>query len=307
MKLEDNISKLFEGITDGPKNDELPSIMTQNGGESPASPKEKILQTQSGIDRRQFSRAEVLDQRLELKFSSAVQFARQYIENISMGGLFVRTEQKAQLGDLIPIEFAIPSKESESGVAYFQLTAKVCRVAPQGLGLEFTNLSLEHRTALEKFVQSVLPKGIPLQMQKPKASSVDQLERLRLERSIRNEKNSRFIKKALTITILIALNIILFRENMQQDLNLKSVLTESIRIGAKEIPTQQITDIEKNKNNQWVIRLADGTEVQTRLEELSEAQLPAHLQHTVRILQSIPPKETPRRSKNTRGLTSTRH
>src|SRR4051794_2783903 len=119
MSAKDVIEKLLEG-EDLPKVEhrptELPKLEvspeTLKRAQSPASsstsetPDNPQPVASGGIERREFTRIEVGDRKLELKFTHGLQFARQYIENISLGGLFLKTQTKAEMGSLMDIEFS---------------------------------------------------------------------------------------------------------------------------------------------------------------------------------------------------------
>jgi uncharacterized protein (TIGR02266 family) len=293
MKVEKNIEELFD--TDLPTEEEKKSGLEK-------IPLPSSRPDRDGIERRQFGRADVSEHKLELKFANEVQFARQYIENISLGGLFVKTEQRPPMGTLMAIEFSIPSRGSHR---IFSLTAKVCRVTPQGVGLEFTNLSQENRLDLEEFVRSALPQGTPL-VTKPKASSIENLDRLRADRIVSSKNRKEFFKKLSLMGALLGLNAYLALETVENELRIHSTKYDAIRIQGQEIPVQNIRSIEKLKNNQWVIRTSGNKSVQITYKDLEQAKLPAHLSHTIQILQTTPPRTEIRKSKNTRGLTDTR-
>lgn len=280
---------------------ELPSIQlepqTKRGLGQTNSPKV------GGIEKRQFHRADVSGRRIGVKFSSSAQFARQYIENISMGGMFVKTDEKHSMGTLLPIEFSIPSSNAQ--MVTFTLSARVCRVTQDGIGLEFTNLSQEYRTHLETFVRDALPKGIN-PVAKPKEEFINRLESLRLKRKESSEKVKDSATKIVLILLLLILNGLLIREEVQDQMNEVQRHSERIHIQNKEIAVESIRSIEKLQDNQWLIRTSNGQSLTVKASEINESALPSHLQHTIYLLKSLQPRKEIRRSKNTRGLSSAR-
>ncbi len=75
-------------------------------------------------EKREFARASAGSKSLTLKFSNEAQFAQQYIENISIGGLFVRTKLRPGVGAILPVEFSVPVQGQDK---QFLLRAEVTR------------------------------------------------------------------------------------------------------------------------------------------------------------------------------------
>lgn len=72
------------------------------------------------------------------------------VTSISLGGLFIETAEPAPVGDEIQVQFDIPG-------GAIQAKGVVRRsVVGQGMGVEFTELPLEARTALHKLLQKLL-------------------------------------------------------------------------------------------------------------------------------------------------------
>jgi hypothetical protein len=295
MKSEDQIEKLFEG-------EELPS-------ETPTEKKHPLISlfTKSeeaesgGIERREYNRAEIADRKLELKFANSSQFARQYIENISLGGVFVKTEEKRALGEVLPIEFTIPTAGE---LKQFSFRAKVCRVSSQGLGLEFIGVNQQIQDELEAFVKTVLPKNISV-TSKAKNSTVDRLKMIREQRAVRSEEKKVFWKKVSLIGILLLLNGYLVHETIQTRIAATAIRTQSVHVNGQDIPVSNIRGIQRNQNGEWLLNLDNKSSISVQPEAI-EGQLPVYLQHTLHLLQTTPMRKEIRRSKNTHGL-STMH
>jgi hypothetical protein len=136
-------------------------------------------------ERRIFTRVNVSDQKLELKFLNENQFAKQYIENISVGGLLVKTKYKPKLGSFIPVEFSIGQINSTPKI--IKLRAKVCRVTGDSIGLEFPDLNRDNRKVVEKFVRSALAPGSSAARQ-VKKSTLEHLEQMREKETSMDQK-----------------------------------------------------------------------------------------------------------------------
>ena len=114
MNIKGHIEKLFDHDHSDTysKAEELPEISI--GERIRKEALENQTKGDAGADRREFSRADILEKKLELRFSISNQFARQYIENISVGGLFVRTDQRPCMWSWIPTEFTVPGHNCQS-------------------------------------------------------------------------------------------------------------------------------------------------------------------------------------------------
>jgi c-di-GMP-binding flagellar brake protein YcgR len=103
-------------------------------------------------DRRRHARAPV-DLQVSLRFSSVQQFLSVYAGDISEGGMFVRAEGEHQVGQVVALRFDT-GKES-----IVQGTARVVRVEPGGLALEFLDLDESSRKLIEMVVRIKLSAG----------------------------------------------------------------------------------------------------------------------------------------------------
>ncbi|MBN8555781.1 MAG: PilZ domain-containing protein [Deltaproteobacteria bacterium] len=242
-----------------------------------------------GSDKREFTRVDIAEKKFELKFNNEAQFARQYIENISMGGLFVKTDRKAPMGTMIPIEFSIPQGTENKT---FKLNARVCRVAEGGLGLEFTNVPKSTKQELEKFVLSVLPEGVAIST-KAKKSTVERLEKIR-ESKVDSIKKLKVIGiKIAAVVALVAVNGVLFN-NLQEIKNLETHdADQSVQIEDKRIQIPEIQSVSRSKDGEFVFFLSDGTNIQSHNRSIDQ-KLPYQLRQTMHLLNSTPVLTEPR-------------
>lgn len=257
--------------------------------------KSELEKLTPGIEKREFTRAEVLDKKIGVRFNNQLQFARQYIENISLGGIFVKTTDKFQMGQIITMEFKVPHPQQMGEEINFQLKAKVCRITDQGVGLEFTNLDQENRILLEGFVRSVLPSGIDIRA-KPKQASIDRVEQLREARKASSQARRRIRLQLLFIISLLIANGFLFHENIKELQSRISYDNSRIRIGNESIDLRKIRRLKKTKDGSLVIEHSEG---QVEITDPSWTKdLPQHLRHNFDLIQSIQPTKEKRRSKN---------
>lgn len=295
MNAKDQIEKLFE-------DEDLPDLSAPQSQLPviPLIPKKNYENTEP-IDRRSFNRADITERKLELRFGSGSQFARQYIENISLGGVFVRTSEKREMSEILQIEFSIPI---EDGTRTFNFRAKVCRVDPHGLGLEFIGMAQKTQDELEAFVKSVLPKNQPV-IVRPKSVTITRLKKFRLKKIAEVAGKRTLIQRILCIGLLVGFNMYLVRESFEDQINVQAFKNNELNISGKKISLRNVRTISKTQNNEWVITLDDHSSYRVQPSQI-EKQLPAYLQHTLALLRSTPPRPEIRRSKNTRELTNPR-
>jgi hypothetical protein len=71
-------------------------------------------------------------------------------QNISVGGILLRTAAPMEEGETLDIKFILPGKETE-----IHVTGRVQHVTPgQFAGVEFTRLTPEHADAIRQFVEN---------------------------------------------------------------------------------------------------------------------------------------------------------
>lgn len=134
--------------------------MSQKSGES----KKEILG-----DRRIHPR---IPMRLSVKYSSAKEFFVDYSNNISVGGIFIRTLEPAEFGTKVLIEFTlpeIPRKVKGLGEVVRVVRAGSSERDPAGMGIKFLKFDPGSEEHIRKFI-SVQVKNPPPGV-KPGASS----------------------------------------------------------------------------------------------------------------------------------------
>lgn len=66
-----------------------------------------------------------------------------YIQNISLGGVFIPTRFRFSLGQGVVLAFPPPN-----GNTYIKMVGEVVRLGPEGIGVKFKSLSQKEKTAL---------------------------------------------------------------------------------------------------------------------------------------------------------------
>lgn len=108
---------------------------------------------QTADERRRSPRAAV-DLPVALRFESVQHFLSAYAGDISEGGMFVRVEGGAhQVGQTVALRFDAGAERIVQG------TARVVRVDPSGLALQFLELDETSRKLVEMIVRIKLAAG----------------------------------------------------------------------------------------------------------------------------------------------------
>jgi uncharacterized protein (TIGR02266 family) len=108
-----------------------------------------------GDERRRSPRASV-DLQVSLRFPSVQQFLSAYAGDISETGMFIRTPEKHQVGEVIALRFEAGKERIVQG------TARIVRLiegSEGGIGVEFVELDDVSRKLIEMIVRIKLAAG----------------------------------------------------------------------------------------------------------------------------------------------------
>jgi uncharacterized protein (TIGR02266 family) len=111
----------------------------------------------NGDERRKFPRAP-LQLLIQYRFDTFEDFLAEYSVDLSVGGMFIRTDSPREEGTFIYLQFAL-----RDGSRLIEGLGKVVRVNPAGeegrvagMGVEFVNLDPESAQLIEEIVASRL-------------------------------------------------------------------------------------------------------------------------------------------------------
>jgi c-di-GMP-binding flagellar brake protein YcgR len=115
------------------------------------------MRTSAQLERRRFERAPIVAQvEYELtNSSSGPSRVRRSMANISIGGLFINTEEPIRAGTRMVVRFELPNRHRVIAVS------RVCYVKKgQGLGVEFLTLDDEDREEIEAYIELLRAKEV---------------------------------------------------------------------------------------------------------------------------------------------------
>jgi len=139
-----------------------PSESTRSGeAPSSAGPEAKLAsdlgssgeEQEAGLNQRKHQRAS-LSLLVQYRFDTFDDFLGEYASDISLGGMFIRTETPRPTGSMIYLQFSL-----KDGSTLIEGLGKVCHVTPPGgerpagMGVEFLNFDEESRSFIESLVQ----------------------------------------------------------------------------------------------------------------------------------------------------------
>jgi uncharacterized protein (TIGR02266 family) len=75
---------------------------------------------------------------------------KDYIQNISAGGVFIETRMPLSVGQVISLSFPLPDYQK-----YIKITGEVVRVSPQGIGVKFRMVDQEQEAMIKSLLESI--------------------------------------------------------------------------------------------------------------------------------------------------------
>src|SRR6185436_2506966 len=125
--------------------------MMKDDGAQPAQQR-RIMKSSAQLERRRFERAPITAQvEYELtNSSSGPSRVRRNIANISLGGLFITTQEPIKQGTRMVVRFELPNRHRVIAVTRVRYARKGI-----GLGVEFLNLDEEDKEEIKELIASL--------------------------------------------------------------------------------------------------------------------------------------------------------
>ncbi len=99
---------------------------------------------------------------LSLKFKDHRAFVKAYTENVSRGGLFIRTANPPEVGQRFPLELQIPGipepLQTKCQVVWTRKQAEETKDNPAGMGVKFSEMSKKDAQALRQYLENAMKK-----------------------------------------------------------------------------------------------------------------------------------------------------
>src|ERR1041385_8448941 len=106
------------------------------------------MKSSAQLERRRFERAPMTAQvEYELTSSSGPSRVRRNMANISLGGMFITTEEPIRTGTRMVVRFELPNKHRVIAVSKVRYAKKGV-----GLGVEFLSLDEEDHEELKEYI-----------------------------------------------------------------------------------------------------------------------------------------------------------
>lgn len=115
-----------------------------------------------GVEKRRHPRAP-LQLLVQYRFGSVGDFLAEYSSNISLGGIYIRTDEPREEGSLIYLQFTLrdgsPLIEGLGKVVRVNRPGEVPSGVEPGMGVEFVNFDEESMTLIEQIVNDRLKRA----------------------------------------------------------------------------------------------------------------------------------------------------
>jgi len=109
---------------------------------------------ETGIEQRRSPRVE-FNLLVQYRFDTFDEFMSEYAADLSVGGLFIETDEPRNVGDVIYLQFAL-----RDGTQLIEGLGRVARVVPPGsehpgMGIEFVNMDGDSQDLVHAAVQEL--------------------------------------------------------------------------------------------------------------------------------------------------------
>ena len=105
-------------------------------------------------NRRRHARVPV---RIRIQYRTADKFFQDYIQNLSVGGIFIETSNPLSVGTKLKVQFSIPDLEdpiTADGIVVHKLHVGHTGNPPAGgMGIKFAEIDTKSRELLEGYIQ----------------------------------------------------------------------------------------------------------------------------------------------------------
>ncbi|MHB8417339.1 MAG: TIGR02266 family protein [Myxococcales bacterium] len=119
-------------------------------------------ENKEGLEKRRFPRAP-LQLLVQYRFGSVGDFLAEYASNISLGGVYIRTDDPREEGSLIYLQFTLrdgsPLIEGLGKVVRVNRPGEVPEGVEVGMGVEFVNFDDESMALIEQIVRDRLERA----------------------------------------------------------------------------------------------------------------------------------------------------
>ncbi len=114
-------------------------------------------QPRGSEERRSTSREPI---KIPIDYSAVDVFFSEFASNINEGGMFIETDNPAELDDVVQLQMRFPELESPVQVGgRVAWTSDGKEDGPPGMGIEFLDLTVEARDTINKVVQKLRTKS----------------------------------------------------------------------------------------------------------------------------------------------------
>jgi len=96
--------------------------------------------------------------RIQIQYQTADQFFKDYMQNLSSGGIFIETPHPLKVGTKLKVQFCLPKMKKEilaDGVVVRKVDVGRSNPGLGGMGIQFSELNAEDKTSLDEYIQKM--------------------------------------------------------------------------------------------------------------------------------------------------------
>jgi type IV pilus assembly protein PilZ len=121
---------------------------------------QRYIQIMDGAREFTARREERVKKSLSLTFKDRQTFVKAYTENLSSGGLFIKTEHPLEAGQRFPLELHIPDVgeplQTKCQVAWVRKPTEATGDKPAGMGVKFVGMPAKDAQILKQYLRAVM-------------------------------------------------------------------------------------------------------------------------------------------------------
>jgi len=107
----------------------------------------KELEERLFKDKREYQRKPFF---MIIDYSTEDRVYKEYIQNISAGGLFIETPLPLSVGQEVSLSFPLPNYQK-----YIRIAGEVVRISPQGIGVKFKMVNQDQEAMIKSLLEMI--------------------------------------------------------------------------------------------------------------------------------------------------------
>jgi type IV pilus assembly protein PilZ len=96
--------------------------------------------------------------RIQIQYQTADQFFQDYIQNLSIGGIFIETSSPLKVGTRLKVQFCLPEIQKEilaDGMVVRKVDVRSKDPRLPGMGIQFSDLNSRDKRILDEYIRRI--------------------------------------------------------------------------------------------------------------------------------------------------------